>query len=194
MAAVHDLRAEDGEQFALEVFFPEVLFLFGERIEIHLFIAAVRQIFQRFFVVFIAVILQMGRFGHDGVQLFFRRHVRLVLALVLFAVHQVGPLLQRADTHHEELIQIGAVDRQKLDLLPQRNIFVLAQHEHAAVEVQPAQLTVDENGILFHNFSPFPGFVQLTYASSFHSATMLSVSPGTLAASATRRNGPCSRR
>ena len=159
MAAVHDLRAEDGEQLALEVFFPEVLLLFGKRVEVHLLITASCQTFQRLLVIFITILLQMRHLGHDGGQLLFGGHVRLVLALVplLFGAHQAGPLLQRTHAHHEELVEVGAVNGQELDLLGQRDIFILAQHEHPAVEIQPAQFAVDENGILFHNYSPFLG-------------------------------------
>ena len=164
VAAVHDLRAEDGKQFALEILLPEMLLLLGKSIEVHLFVAARRQIFQRLLIVFVAVLLQMSRLGHDGGQLLLGGHVGLVLPLVplLFGAHQAGPLLERTHAHHEELVEIGAIDRKELELLRQRDILILAQHEHPAVEIQPAQFAVDENRILFHSYSPFSGFVQLT--------------------------------
>ena len=153
MAVVHDLRAEDGEQLVLEVLFPEALLFLIHRIEVYLFIAAGIQIFQRLLVVFIAVLLQMGNLGHDGVQLFLGRHVGLVLTLVfvLLTACKVGALLQRAHTHHEKFIQIGAINGKEFHLLCQRDILVLAQHQHTAVKVQPAEFTVDEDRILFHS-------------------------------------------
>ena len=150
------LGAEDGEKLTLEILFPEVLVLFAQLIEIHLAVAAGSQIFQRFGVVFVAVLLELSGLGHDGGKLLFRRHVRLVFPLFLLAAHEVGALLERADAHHEELVQIGAVDGQKLELFGQRDIFILAQHQHAAVEVQPAQFPVDKNALFTHDNSFFP--------------------------------------
>ncbi len=48
VAVVHDLRAENGEQLRLEVFFPEMLILLGQVVKIHLAVAALRPVFQRF--------------------------------------------------------------------------------------------------------------------------------------------------
>ena len=153
VAVVHDLRAEDGEQLVLEVFFPEALLLLIHRIKVHLFIAAGIQIFQRFLVVFIAILLQMGNLGHDGVQLFLGRHIGLVLTLVLIFLTacKVGAFLQGAHTHHEKFIQIGAINGEEFHLLCQRDILILAQHQHTAVKIQPAEFTVDEDCILFHS-------------------------------------------
>ena len=157
MAVIHDLRAEDGEQLRLEVLLPEVLVLLGQVVKIHLAPAALRQCFQRLCVVFIALLLQLCRFGHDGSQLFRRGHVGLVFPLDLFALFlfQIGALLQRTHAHHKKLVQIGAVDRKKFDPLCKRNIFIFAQRKNAPVEIQPAQFPVDKNGIVTHNHSPF---------------------------------------
>ena len=197
MAAVHDLRAENGEQLSLEVFFPEALILLAQVVKIHLAVAAPGQLFQRFGIVFVAVRLQLGGLGHDGCQLFGCGHVGLVLALFLFALalFQVGALLQRADAHHEEFVQIGAVDGQEFDLLGKGHVLVLAKSQDPAVEVQPAQFPVDKNGIVTHNHSPFccagpPAAAQLTVAIPAQESTMVCVRPGTLAASSTRSNGP----
>ena len=166
VAAVHDLRAEDGEQLRLEVFFPEALILLAQVVKIHLAVAAPGQLFQRFGIVFVAVRLQLGRLGHDGCQLFGCGHVGLVLALFLFALalFQVGALLQRADAHHKEFVQIGTVDGQKFDLLGKGHVFVLAKGQDPAVEVQPAQFPVDKNGLVAHIHSPLcltASFVQV---------------------------------
>lgn len=115
-------------------------------VKIHLAVAAPGQLFQRFGIVFVAVRLQLGRLGHDGCQLFGCGHVGLVLALFLFALalFQVGALLQRADAHHKEFVQIGTVDGQEFDLLGKGHVLVLAKSQDPAVEVQPAQFPVDK--------------------------------------------------
>jgi hypothetical protein len=46
-------------------------------------------------------------------------------------------LVQRADAHLEELVQIGADDRRELDALEQRQRRVLGEREHARVEGEP---------------------------------------------------------
>ena len=166
VAAVHDLRAENGEQLSLEVFFPEALILLAQVVKIHLAVAAPGQLFQRLGIVFVAVHLQLGGLGHDGCQLFGCGHVGLVLALFLFALalFQVGALLQRADAHHEEFVQIGTVDGQEFDLLGKGHVLVLAKSQDPAVEVQPAQFPVDKNGLVAHIHSPLcltASFVQV---------------------------------
>ena len=158
VAIIYDLRAEDGEQLRLEVFFPEMLFLLGQVVEIHLMVAVLRQIFQRFCVEFIALLLQLRRFGHNGGQLLGGGHVGLVFPLFLFglALLKVCALLQGAHAHHEKLVQIGAVNCQKLDPFAQRDVLVLAQRQNAAVEIQPAQFAVDKDRFVTHNnISPY---------------------------------------
>ena len=149
MAVVHDLGAEDGEQLVLEVFFPKALLLLGQLVKVDLAVAVLRQGLQGLVVIFVAVHLQFRRLGHDGVQLLLRGHVGLVFRLFLLAL-QVGPLLQRAHPDHEKLVQVGAIDGQKLELLCQRDVLVLAQHQHTLVEVQPAELPVDKNAFFLH--------------------------------------------
>ena len=153
VAVIHDLRAEDGEQLGLEVFFPEMLLFLGQVVEIHLMIAVLCQIFQRFCVEFIAFFLQLRRFGHNGGKLLGGGHVGLVFPLFLFglALLKVCALLQGAHAHHEKLVQIGAVNCQKLDPFAQRDILVLAQRQNAAVEIQPAQFAVDKDRFVTHN-------------------------------------------
>ena len=158
MAVIHDLWAEDGEQLRLEVFFPEMLFLLGQVVEIHLMIAVLRQIFQRLCVEFIAFFLHLRRFGHNGGQLLGGGHVGLVFPLFLFglALLKVCALLQGSHAHHEKLVQIGAVNCQKLDPFAQRDILVLAQRQNAAIEIQPAQFAVDKDRFVTHNnISPY---------------------------------------
>ena len=47
------------------------------------------------------------------------------------------------DAHHEELVEIGAGDGEELDALEQRMRGVLRLRQHALVERQPAQLSID---------------------------------------------------
>src|SRR6185369_10234296 len=46
--------------------------------------------------------------------------------------------------HHHKLVEIAAEDREKLHPFEQRVRLVLGLFEHARVELQPTQLTVDE--------------------------------------------------
>src|SRR5262249_6509403 len=52
-------------------------------------------------------------------------------------------LQQRRDADHEELVQVGADDREELDALEQWMPLVPRLREHAGVERQPAQLAVN---------------------------------------------------
>ena len=53
-------------------------------------------------------------------------------------------LAQPRHAHHEELVQVRREDRQKLHPLQQRVLRVLGLFQHARIELQPAQLAVDE--------------------------------------------------
>ena len=55
-----------------------------------------------------------------------------------------GLLAQAGDADHEELVEVRGEDREELCPLEQRVIGVLGLFEHAGVELQPAQLAVDE--------------------------------------------------
>ena len=74
--------------------------------------------------------------------------------LELFARrHAVGPgadadarlhlLLQAADAHHEEFIEIRGENGQELDPFQQRHRRILGLLQDPAIELQPAQLAVD---------------------------------------------------
>ena len=181
-----------------------MLFLLGQVVELHLAIAVFSQIFQRLCVELIAFLLQLRRFGHNGSQLLGGGHVGLVFPLFLFglALLKVCTLLQRAHAHHEKLVQIGAVNSQKLDAFAQRDVFVLAQRQNAAVEIQPAQFAVDKDRFITHSkISPYSSLTtadgvqlspfQRTYACPAHESTIARVMPDTCAASSTCANGPC---
>ena len=162
MAVIHNLRAQNREQLALEIFLPEPLVLFGDLVKIDFPVAVLGQRLQGLVIVLVAVHLQLGRLGHDGVQLLLGGHVGLVLGLFLFAL-EVGALLQGAHPHHKEFVQVGPVDGQELQLFRQRDVFVLAQHQDPLVKIQPAQLPVDKNAFFLHSpHFPFCPFGQLT--------------------------------
>ena len=83
MARVHDLRAEQRQQFPVEVGFPEMFLLFAQLGKIHFFISGVRQLPHKVLEVFIALGLQFSHAGRDGGNLFGRRHVRDHVRLVV---------------------------------------------------------------------------------------------------------------
>lgn len=53
--------------------------------------------------------------------------------------------LQAADPHHHEFIEIGTRDREKLGSFQQRQRRIRGLVEHALIEFQPAQLTINES-------------------------------------------------
>ena len=61
-------------------------------------------------------------------------------------IHDTGAdlLFQAGHAHHEELIQIGADNREEFDAFQQRVLRIFGFFQHAAEEFQLAQLTVDE--------------------------------------------------
>jgi hypothetical protein len=77
--------------------------------------------------------------GDGGQDLGRRESVR---AAVL--VPRVDTTLQPGHPDHEELVEVGAEDRQELDPLQQGHSLVLGLGQDAAVELQPGQLPVDQ--------------------------------------------------
>ena len=76
----------------------------------------------------------------DGVKGLGRRHsVRADIAR--FALDL---LLDAGDANLEKLVEVRADDREKLDALDQRLGWVLRFFEDAPVELEPAQLAIDE--------------------------------------------------
>ena len=55
-------------------------------------------------------------------------------------------LLQSADADHEELIEVGAENGEKLESLEQGHGRIGPFFEHAAIELEPAQFAVDVKG------------------------------------------------
>ncbi len=51
--------------------------------------------------------------------------------------------LEAGDSHHEELIEVAREDRQEVRAFERRQRIVFGQFEHALIERQPAQLTVE---------------------------------------------------
>ncbi len=52
--------------------------------------------------------------------------------------------LEAGDAHHEEFVEIVGRDRQEPHPLEQRMVRVLGLLQHAAIEMQPGQLPIDE--------------------------------------------------
>ena len=76
-------------------------------------------------------------------------------AEVLPVRQHLGAMGQDADAHHEKLLEIRLVDPEKLQPLQQRGFGVVRLHQDAAVELQPAQLPVDEAGVRIWNLYLF---------------------------------------
>src|SRR5262249_1110738 len=53
-------------------------------------------------------------------------------------------LLDAGDPNHEELVQVGAGDRQEFQALIKREAPIARLIEHALVEAEPRQLSIDE--------------------------------------------------
>jgi len=62
-------------------------------------------------------------------------------------VGDAGPhlTLEAGDPHHEEFIEVVGRDRKEPDLLEQRMLRIFGLFQHAAIEMQPGQLAVDES-------------------------------------------------
>ena len=142
VAGIDDLRAEQRQQLALEVGFPEMLLRLGELGEVYLFVALLRQRRDKVLEVFITFCLQFRHARRDGSDLLRRRHVGDVVGLIVFEQRLV---VERADADHEELVHIAAEDSSKLDAFAQRHGLFLGKGQHPAVEVKPAEFTVDED-------------------------------------------------
>ena len=56
---------------------------------------------------------------------------------------------EAGDPDHEELVEVGGVDRAEADPLQQRHLGVLGEFEHPLVEVEPGELAIEvESGIV----------------------------------------------
>ncbi|MCZ7687712.1 MAG: hypothetical protein M5U28_56810 [Sandaracinaceae bacterium] len=81
------------------------------------------------------------------------RRTRLAMASSCSRGHAVGRRLlhvvvdlteQTGDADHEELVEVPRGDGRELEALEERNVGVARLVEHSLVELQPAQLPVDE--------------------------------------------------
>ena len=142
MAGVDNLGAEQREQFALEVGFPEMFLRLGQLGEIDFLVAFGGQCRDKVLEIFIALGLQFRHAGRDGGNLLGGGHVGDVVGLVVF---QERLVVERTDAHHKELVHVAAKDGGKLDALAQRHGLFLCQGQYAAVKVEPAEFTVDED-------------------------------------------------
>jgi hypothetical protein len=59
-----------------------------------------------------------------------------------------GVLEQPGDPHHVELVEVGREDRQVAHPLEQRHLLVARELEHAAVELDPGELAVEQSRLL----------------------------------------------
>ena len=158
MAPVDHLRRQNRENLIDKVFFPEPFRVLAEIVEVDLLIALFFQIGIQPRRDVVAHLLQRRRLFHNVVQLA-RQLAVLILAVLVFEKQLI---VQRTHTHHEKLVQIAAVDRRKLQLLSQRHILVLGKRKHSVIEIQPAQLAVNENAVVrfaTHRFSRLIRFV-----------------------------------
>ena len=57
---------------------------------------------------------------------------------------RVDTALQAGDADHEELVKVRGEDRGEVGALEQGHVFVLRTFEHALVELEPAELAVEE--------------------------------------------------
>src|SRR5205823_10444076 len=58
---------------------------------------------------------------------------------------------QAGDANHVELVEVGAEDRQELECLEQGFARVLGLVQDAAVELEPAQFAIDEQGWIYRH-------------------------------------------
>src|SRR2546423_15608651 len=63
--------------------------------------------------------------------------------LGLLSLSRIHGTLERADSHHEELVQVGAQDREKTDAGQERDAIILREREHASVEFERAEIAVE---------------------------------------------------
>ena len=86
------------------------------------------------------LILQTMRGFADGAQLLARAQA----GCGRHGDARVDTALQAGDAHHEELVKVRGEDRGEVGALEQGHVFVLRAFEHALVELQPAELAVEE--------------------------------------------------
>ena len=171
MLAVDQLRGEQGSDLVVEIVLHDLLVDLAHVVDVqHLDVLGAQQLPERGPGALGDGVdgLDLSADGRDlsgGIQAgFVIQLIRLQNALVV----------QRADPHHEELVQVGKVDGQKLQALHQRDVGVERFAQDPVVKFQPAQLAVDKDvgtgrlrrgdrfGIgemvcmicLFHNCSP----------------------------------------
>ncbi len=145
VAGIHGQRRQHREDFFAEVVGRPSLILLAQALEIVKVDAMLAQFRKQDIVP--KLILVVDHVQHDfadRVEGLARRHpvgtgaVRLMLDL----------LLQPGHAHLEKFIEIGGYDSQKTDPFQQRLTGVLRFFQHAAVEGEPAEFTVDEKAAI----------------------------------------------
>src|SRR5262249_49159372 len=91
----------------------------------------------------IGLVAQPGHLADDLLEDLFDRHA---VGAGAEGDAELDLLLDAADADHEELVEVGLEDGEEFQALQQRNVRALGLLEHAAVELQPAQLTVEIQG------------------------------------------------
>src|ERR1700694_5323324 len=83
---------------------------------------------------------QLAHTPSDGAELLARCHA--VWGALGYAQHHL--LLEAADANLEELVEVAAEDGKKLGAFQQRRGRVLGERQDAVVEVEPAELAIDQ--------------------------------------------------
>src|SRR5262245_2216964 len=76
----------------------------------------------------------------DAIQLFGWRHA---IRPGAYGVARLHFLLEPADAHHKEFIEVGAENGDKLEPLQERYLRILGLFQYTAIEFQPAQFPID---------------------------------------------------
>ena len=137
-AGIDRQRRQNGEQGLLKVAVGDVLLLLGQRLEIGDGKALGGQLGDQAAQAGIGVGEQLLNDGADGVKLARGRHA--VGAGFLRARFDL--IQQPSDADHEELVEVGAQDREELGAFEKRIGGILGLFENTALELEQAQLAV----------------------------------------------------
>src|SRR5262245_4615734 len=141
MPGVDRQRGDDGEQRPLEVGVEKLLLV---RRELHWIEQADplagEQRLELIEKAPVLLVTESTRALRDGGQRLSRTQTVGPARPVAFA----DPALQPGDTHHEELVEVRADNRQELDALQERYRRILSFLQDSTVELEPRQLAVDE--------------------------------------------------
>ena len=140
MRRVDGERREDRKDVVQEIVFEPAGFGLGEFLAVDDDDALMQEIVLQLAPAALLVRGEHRHFRADPRQLLLRRQA--VLRRRLDARADLPA--QAGDAHHEELVEIVRRDREEAKLLEERMVSVRRLLEHAAVELEPGQLAVDE--------------------------------------------------